>query len=112
MHPRPLAVMYDNETGDRLSRKTYWRPTLEWLDRIKPLMTNRAYLACRAWHVARMAAQGGELGVALRFYFAGLFALPLRLKIKALLQILVPRRFYKSAQAALVRLQGVTARTT
>lgn len=112
MHPHPLAVMYDNETGDRLSRKTYWRPTLEWLDRIRPLMTNRAYLACRAWHVARMAAQGGERGIALRFYFAGLHALPLKLKVKALLQILIPRRLYKSAQSAFVRFQAVMARTT
>lgn len=95
MHPEPQSIMYDDETGDRLSRKVDWRSALAWLDRIKPMITDRAYRAYRGWHIARMAAQSGELRPAMRFYFAGFGAFPTELKVKALLQILVPRRVYK-----------------
>ena len=96
MHPAPQAIMYDDETGDRLSRKVDWRSVLDWLDRIRPLITRRAYLALRGWHVARLAAQSGELRPALGFYVRGFPAFPLKLKIKALLQILIPRWIYKA----------------
>ena len=104
MHPDPTAKMHDNETGDRLSRKTDWRSTLVWLDRLRPMMTERAYLAYRGWHIARQASQAGEFAVALRFYRLGFGSMPARLKAKALIQVLVPRRVYKEAQAAVARL--------
>jgi glycosyltransferase involved in cell wall biosynthesis len=103
MHPRSCVIMHDNETGDRLSRETDWRLTLEWLDRIKPIMTKRAYLAYRGWHIARQAAQGSDLATGLRYYAAGFTAMPPRLKAKALVQVLLPRRIYKSAQAIAAR---------
>lgn len=96
MHPDPSAIMYDDETGDRLSRKVDWRSTQNWLDGIRSMISERAYLSYRGWHVARQAAQSGELGRALRFYFTGFRAFPMKLKAKALIQILVPRRIYKA----------------
>lgn len=107
MHPQPLAIMTDDETGDRLSRKVDWRSTLAWLDGMQPSITRKAYLAYRGWHIARQAAQAGELRAALGFYSAAFGALPARLKVKALVQILVPRRIYKDFDPRiLVRQRG------
>ena len=96
MHPEALAIMTDDESAQRLSRRARWRPVLDWLDRIRPLLTERAYLAYRGWHVARLAAEAGSYGLALRFYLAALAkgALPPPLAAKALAQILVPRSVY------------------
>lgn len=96
MHAQPRAIMHDDETGDRLSRKADWRSTLKWLDSARPIITERAYLAYGGWHIARQAAQSGELGRAISFYVSGFRALPAKLKFKALVQILVPRRVYKA----------------
>lgn len=96
MHPTALAVMSDDESGQRLSRRARWRPVLDWLDRVRPMLTKRAYLAYRGWHVARLAAEAGRHDKALGFYSAALVrgALPPRLAAKALAQILIPRSVY------------------
>lgn len=96
MHPTALATFNDNLSGQRLSHRAQWQPVLEWLDRTRPLMTDRAYLAYRGWHVARLAAEAGRYGKALRFYSTALVrgALPPRLAAKALAQIFIPRSVY------------------
>lgn len=96
MHPAPLVIMKDDESGERLSRRANWRPVLDWLNRVRPLLTSRAYLAYRGWHVARLAASAGCYRDAFGFYFAALSkgALPLPLAFKAVGQILIPRSVY------------------
>lgn len=96
MHPSPLVIFNDNLSGRRLSHSARWEPVLEWLERARPLMTDRAYLAYRGWHVARLAAEAGRYDKAFGFYAAALFrgALPPRLAVKALGQILIPRSVY------------------
>ena len=96
MHPSAMAIMTDDESAQRLSRRARWREVLDWLDRIRPLLTDRAYLAYRAWHVARLAAGAGRFDKALMFYSAALIrgAFPPRLAAKALGQILIPRSVY------------------
>jgi glycosyltransferase involved in cell wall biosynthesis len=91
------VVMRDDETGERLSRSDDWSAALSWLDRIRPTITSRAYLAFRGWHVARMAADSGRYATALKFYFAALLAgaLPPRLAAKALAQVLIRRNLLK-----------------
>jgi glycosyltransferase involved in cell wall biosynthesis len=96
MLPQPQSIMNDDEGPNRASRSTDWRRVLNWLQDIRPVMGDRAYLAYRGWHVARMAAQDGHYGTALRYYTAALAAgaLSPALSIKALLQILVRRSVY------------------
>jgi hypothetical protein len=69
---------------------------LNWLDRERPLFTDRAYFAYRGWHVARMAADAGHYGKALEFYFAAIKrgAFPPALAAKALGQVLIRRSVY------------------
>jgi glycosyltransferase involved in cell wall biosynthesis len=93
----PQTVMIDDEADGRLSRSSDWRASLAWLDRSKLLMTRRAYLAYRGWHVARMAANDRHLGVALCFYVVGVSkgAFNLFTAAKALGQILIPRSVHR-----------------
>jgi glycosyltransferase involved in cell wall biosynthesis len=95
MLSEPLSVMNDDESPNRMSRSTDWRRVLTWLDGLRPVIGERAYFAYRGWHVARMAAQNRHYQDALRFYSQGFGSLSFQLKIKALLQILIPRHIYK-----------------
>lgn len=103
MHAEPLAVMNDSENVGRLSQETDWKAVSTWLERIRPLMTPKAYRAYRGWHVSRLAATSGRYDLALSFYFQALAhgAFPCQLAMKAFLQILVPRPLYRRLQAAL-----------
>jgi len=70
MLPRSGVILLDDETGDRLSRSNDWQAALEWLNKIRPLISHRAHLAYRGWHVARMAADSGQYSKAIQFYTA------------------------------------------
>jgi glycosyltransferase involved in cell wall biosynthesis len=96
MHGTPGVIFQDDLSNQRLSHRAQWKPVLEWLDRVRPLLTGRAYLAYRGWHVARLAAEAGRHGKALGFYAAALAkgALPPRLAAKALAQIFIRRSVY------------------
>lgn len=97
MLPEPATIMSDDETGNRVSRSNEWRSALDWLDRVRPTIGNRAYFAYRGWHVARMAADAGDYRKAFGFYLSALVqaTFPPSLAAKALAQILVRRRVYK-----------------
>lgn len=96
MLDRSSVIMRDDETGERLSRSKDWMTALAWLDRLRPMISRRAYLAYRGWHIARMAADAGKYPKALRFYAAGLIAgaFPPSLAVKALGQVVLRRSFY------------------
>jgi hypothetical protein len=94
MHPEPLVILDDDERPDRLSHQTDWRATKRWLDRIRPLITRRAYLCYLGSHIARQAAQAGDAGIALRFYLRGVLFMPAPLRAKARWD-LGPRRLVK-----------------
>jgi glycosyltransferase involved in cell wall biosynthesis len=97
MISEPLSIMNDDESPNRMSRSKDWRRVLAWLDDIRPAMTERAYLAYRGWHVARMAAQDGHYIEALGYYGTALVtgALSPSLAVKALGQVFLPRPIYK-----------------
>lgn len=90
------VIMRDDETGERLSRSNDWLSALAWLDRIRPMISERAYLAYRGWHIARMAADAGRYGAALTYYAGGLLggSFDPPLAAKALGQVLFRRSFY------------------
>lgn len=96
MQPDCLAIMADDESNRRVSRSRDWRAFLEWLDRIRPLISDRAYYAFRGWHGARIAADAADYATALRFYLGALGrgALPPPLAVKALAQLFVRRSAY------------------
>jgi glycosyltransferase involved in cell wall biosynthesis len=96
MIPEALSIMNDHESPLRMSRSTDWRRVLAWLEDVRPAMTERAYLAYRGWHVARLAAENGQYATALRFYTKALGrrAFAPMLAGKALAQILVRRSVY------------------
>jgi glycosyltransferase involved in cell wall biosynthesis len=97
---RSSVIMTDDETGERLSRSQDWVAALAWLDRIRPTISERAFLAFRGWHVARMAADAGQYATALRFYSAALVrgVLPPPLAAKALAQIFIRRPTLRKLQ--------------
>jgi glycosyltransferase involved in cell wall biosynthesis len=107
MLPEAQAMMRDDPVVGRLSQDADWRVVLEWLERVRPLMTERAYQCYRGWHVARLAA-GSSRRQAMGFYFAAVSrgAFPIGLAAKALLQILVPRRIYRRADRLRSRKQA------
>ena len=100
MLTQSAVIMRDDETGERLSRSKDWIAALAWLDRIRPTISDRAYLAFRGWHVARMASDAGRYATALRFYFEAAVrgALPPPLAVKALAQIFVRRSTLRKLQ--------------
>jgi glycosyltransferase involved in cell wall biosynthesis len=68
MLEKSAVILLDDDTGDRLSRSKDWCAALEWLYKVRPLMSRRAFLAYRGWHIGRMAAASGYPLKALRFY--------------------------------------------
>jgi len=90
------VIMRDDETGERLSRCSDWEAALAWLERVRPLISDRAYLAFRGWHIARMAADAGRYPIALCYYVGALVggAFGPSLAVKALGQVLMRRSFY------------------
>jgi len=101
MLPQPLSIMNDDEDSSRMSRSKDWRKVLAWLDGMKPEMSQRAYLAYRGWHIARLAAQDGHRRTAFRFYCGAIArgALGPALALKALVQIVFPRSIYKRIES-------------
>ena len=96
MHSAPLAIVDDTEGAARVSRSREWEAVLSWLEGARPLLSDRAYLAYRGWHVARMAAEAGQYRRALGFYATALRcrAFPPALAAKALAQIVIRRSVY------------------
>jgi hypothetical protein len=52
----PLVVWYQDENRPRISHESPWQQSIEWLDRIRPLITRRAYAALATSVIASMAA--------------------------------------------------------
>lgn len=102
MQSRALVIMQDDEDQSRVSRSRDWRAVLQWLENVRPLLSNRAYHAMRGWHAARIAADAGEYATAFRLYAAALIkgAFPPSLAVKALGQILLRRTVLSTAARA------------
>jgi glycosyltransferase involved in cell wall biosynthesis len=92
----PCVVMLDDETGDRVSRSKDWRKVLAWADHRRTVLGERAFYAFRGWHVARMAAEGGNYASAFKFYILAVTkgALSPYVAAKAFGQIVIRRSVY------------------
>lgn len=96
MHETPLVVWNDGQDVGRISAKPKHLPMMTWIEAIRPVITERAYLAYRGWHIARLAAPHDRM-LSFKLYFIALFrgALPPKLALTAFAQIIVPRSEYR-----------------
>ena len=95
-----FVILLDDETGDRLSRSNDWRSALAWLDKIQPVMSRKARVAYRGYHVARMAADAGHPFRAFGYYAAAVARGALGPRMAAQALVLIGRQ---SARAYLRR---------
>ena len=107
MHANPTAVMDDNASPNRISLQKKYQPLLEWTDRLRPLISRKAYLAYRGLHIARIASRI-DPALSTRLYFEALFAGAFTAKgaIRAGLQILLPPSSYRGLSTLVIRLFG------
>jgi len=105
MLPEPGAVWNDRWSPSRLSSKHDPEVRLAWLERTKKLLTRRAYLADRGWHVAKAYARQGKSGKALALYLRALAAGCFRPKMALVvfLQIILPVDNYRKLADSLAR---------
>lgn len=73
MLPEPGAIWDDKWSANRLSSKSNPQQRLEWLGRIKPMLTDKSYWAELGWPVAKGFAQNGQRLKALSLYFNAFF---------------------------------------
>lgn len=108
MMEKPLVVVNDTDRSGRISLQRKYLPSLQWTERARTdIMTQRAYLAYRGWHVARLAAPF-DAKLAYRLYFKALFsgALPPRLALRAISQIIIPVNFYRRLADTVAQIAG------
>jgi hypothetical protein len=62
--PEVLVTLYADEPRPSLSKSGTWRASLEWLDRMRPLLTPRAYSGFCLSAVGSRASKEGAYGAA------------------------------------------------
>jgi glycosyltransferase involved in cell wall biosynthesis len=58
--PEPLSVWHIDEARPTMSGKDDWRYSYDWIERIRPIVTRRAYAAFLLTLVTSLAARAGE----------------------------------------------------
>jgi glycosyltransferase involved in cell wall biosynthesis len=108
MAPDPRVIMRDVRDPGRITADPPYRPMLQWLEQARPLLTRKAYYAYRGWHIARLASSV-SVRLAIRLYLDALVrgALPLKLAVVALAQIVIPRERYRELANRIVSLRGI-----
>jgi glycosyltransferase involved in cell wall biosynthesis len=97
MLPDPGAIWNDTWSENRLSSKSNPQQRLDWLNRIKPMLTEKAYWAELGWPVARAFSQNGYYFKAMGLYFRALCRGCYRPKmgIVIFLQVLLSKGAYR-----------------
>ncbi|MFT7532341.1 MAG: glycosyltransferase involved in cell wall biosynthesis [Gammaproteobacteria bacterium] len=94
---KPGAVWRDMNDPARVSAAPRALIMSDWLDNIRPLITDKAYFAYRGWYLAKAWAQSGNNFRALTLF--GMAALrgcyPLRINLFVFLQIIFVRGGYR-----------------
>jgi glycosyltransferase involved in cell wall biosynthesis len=93
----PSVVWRDVFDGNRISSKS--RPDIRegWVNKVRPLLTRKAYLAYNGWFVAKAYAQKGNYGKALFKYLPALINNCYGLKHSLIVgfQIFFPQELYR-----------------
>ncbi|MBZ5763441.1 glycosyltransferase [Rhizobium sp. VS19-DR104.2] len=96
MTETPTVVWNDAVDPKRVSAARKGHRIIGWLEEMKPLISRKAYLGYRGWHVAKgLAPQQPSL--AMRYYLSALFSgcYGPKLAFAVLLQIALPDEYYR-----------------
>lgn len=105
MLPEPGAIWKDQVGTGRISSGKYTNARLQWLERIRPLITQKAYLSDLGWPIAKYLSQDGHWFRAYKFYFRALFfgCYSPKMAIVVFLQILLRKKAYRAFSDLLAR---------
>lgn len=97
MLTEPAAIWADGFDPDRVSSKAVAGRRSEWLDSVRPIITDRAYHGDRGWSIARSYRREGQGAKALWLYLNALArgCYSPRLALMIFTQIFVPERSYR-----------------
>lgn len=73
MKDEPAVIWRDVFDDKRISSKSRPNVRENWLEKVKPHITKRAYLGDKGWFVAKAYAQQGNRGKALSYYLTAVF---------------------------------------
>ncbi|MGP9801291.1 glycosyltransferase family 2 protein [Rheinheimera sp. NSM] len=105
MLSEPSAVWDDQWNPTRLSNARNTQERIDWLNRIRDLITDKAYYAEMGWPVAKYLSEEGKKTIALKHYFKALFKGCFRLKmaIVVFLQVALSKNAYRRMSDVLAK---------
>ena len=106
MLPFPGAIWNDQWNEYRLSSKNNLQERINWLIRIKPMLTEKAFLADMGWPVASGLSERGHYLRAMNLYFKALFNGCYRPKMALVifLQIVLSKPVYRKISDLLAKI--------
>lgn len=96
MKEQAKVIWMDVDDPNRVSNMPQYEPMLDWIEEMRTYIGEKSYYAFKGTHIARLSAPSKRAYAFSLFMQAVLNrALPLRLMIKALIQIALPRSIYR-----------------
>ncbi|MBU1314573.1 MAG: glycosyltransferase [Alphaproteobacteria bacterium] len=113
MKALPTSIWLDAVSVDRVSNSPPFEPMLDWVAEMRATIGDRCFYAFRATHIARLAAPQNKK-LALKLLLQGIvrFALPPKLALKAIAQVLLPRTRYRALFDWFVRMRRLAGGQT
>jgi len=107
MSGEPSVIWNDVFDPARVSAARKGHRVVEWLEEMRPVISRKAYLGYRGWHVAKGIAPQKPL-LAMYYYFLALFSGCYRpkLAVAVLLQIVLPTNIYRNVADKIVGAAG------
>lgn len=105
MLEQPAAIWDDKWNPNRLSNARNTQERIDWLNRIRDLITDKAYYSEMGWPIAKYLAEDGKKMTALKHYFKALFKGCFRLKmaIVVFLQVALSKNAYRKMSDVLAK---------
>lgn len=106
MLDEPAAVWDDKWNPNRLSNVRNTQERIDWLNRIRPLITDKAYYAELGWPIAKYLAEDGKRVTALRQYLKALFkgCFKIKMALVVFLQVTLSKNSYRKLSDFLAKL--------
>lgn len=107
MKNEPGVIWTDRDDPNRVSNMPPFEPMLKWSDSVRSRVGDKAYFAFRGSQIARLAAPRNR-ALALKLFLEAVVrgAMPPRLAGKSLIQVCMPRKFYRRLLDISVMLMG------
>ena len=107
MSKTPTVIWNDMFDPARVSANRKGHRVVDWLEEMRPIVSEKAYLGYRGWHVAKGIAPSQPL-LAMRYYATAVVKGCYRpkLAIAILLQIVLPTNLYRSLSDRVVSVMG------